>query len=97
MRPLSGALALTLALVCIYRGVALDVRRARPDAANGEDGLQVLFPRPGLSLCDEDQLELVAIYNGSPLLPESYFAVRFDEHQQISIFLLTRTSIQGPL
>ena len=43
--------------------------------AGATGGLQILFPRPDQTLCHEDELELLALYNGSPLVPAGSFAV----------------------
>jgi len=69
----AGALLLLLALAArAGPGGALDVRRS---AAAGEGTLEVLFPRPGQTLCDADQLELVALFDGSPAVPDGFVAV----------------------
>ena len=64
---------LLLALTCAARpGGALDVRQA---AGTEEGALEVVFPRPGQTLCDADQLELVALFDGSPAVPDGFVAV----------------------
>jgi len=69
-RRSSPLLALQLSLLVLTLSshvCALDVLQ------NG--GLEILFPQPGQTLCDADQLELVAIFDGSPLLTDGCTAV----------------------
>jgi hypothetical protein len=71
MRGLAWLLVLALSS-------ALDVApgaRGRADDVGEKGGLQILFPRPDQTLCHEDELELLALYNGSPLVPAGSVAV----------------------
>ena len=63
---------LLLSLALAGGGGALEVPRQR---APGDAGFDILFPRPGQTLCNADQLELVALYDGSPLVPPGLVAV----------------------
>ena len=63
---------LLLSLALARGGGALEVPRQR---APGNTGFDILFPRPGQTLCNADQLELVALYDGSPFVPPGLVAV----------------------
>ena len=77
MRSLAGLLVLALALSSGYAGAHRG--QAEPadaaDAGGAAGGLQILFPRAGQTLCHEDELELLALYDGSPLVPAGGVAV----------------------
>ena len=63
---------LFLFLALAAGGEALEVPRQR---TSGDGGFNILFPRPGQILCDADELELVALYNDSPAVPDGLVAV----------------------
>ena len=65
--------ALRLAHAGARRGQAESADAA--DAVGAAGGLQILFPRAGQTLCHEDELELLALYDSSPLVPAGGVAV----------------------
>jgi len=77
MRSLARLLVLVLALSSGHAGA----RRGQAESADAADavgaagGLQILFPRAGQTLCHEDELELLALYDSSPLVPAGGVAV----------------------
>ena len=53
-------------------GLDISVVGRRDEA---ESALKLIYPSDGQVVCDEDQLELLALHDGSPLLPEGSVAV----------------------